>query len=234
LQTHSANKFACEFCKKEFSRESTLLTHTCEKKRRWKQEHEPGVRLGFNAFNRFYELTQQLNKKQKTYAEFVESSFYIAFVKFGRYIVGINAVNPLAFIDWVIKENKKLDTWTTEKVYSEYLVQYIKHETVESALERSIIHLEEYTKTIPDLKNGISDIYRYGNQNKIVNMIVNGRISPWSLYNSESGIKFLDSLNIEQVEMVLPFIDPEFWGARFEKSKEDVQWAKKLLTDLGM
>jgi aspartate carbamoyltransferase regulatory subunit len=29
------NTFKCEYCKKSFQKETTLLAHSCEKKRRW-------------------------------------------------------------------------------------------------------------------------------------------------------------------------------------------------------
>jgi len=82
--------------------------HLCEEKRRWQEEKETGVQFGLQAYLRFYELTQG-SAKMKSYTDFVASPYYRAFVKFGRHMVGIRAVNSKMFIDWVIKENKKLD-----------------------------------------------------------------------------------------------------------------------------
>jgi hypothetical protein len=99
--------------------------HLCEQKRRWQEERETGVQFGLQAYLRFYEMTQG-SAKMKSYADFVASPYYKAFVKFGRHMVAIRAVNPKMFIDWVIKENKKLDHWCHEKVYLEYLIDQIK------------------------------------------------------------------------------------------------------------
>ena len=134
----------CKYCGKEFRKESSLAVHLCEPKRRWQQEKEVGVQLGMQAYLRFYEMTQG-SAKMKTYADFVVSPYYRAFVKFGRHMVGIRAVNPRTFIDYVIKENKKLDHWCQEKLYLEYLKQYMRKEAVSDALERALKEMQDYT-----------------------------------------------------------------------------------------
>ena len=68
--------YACRYCKKEFRKESTLAAHLCEPKRRWQQEKETGVQLGFRAYLRFFEITQG-SAKLKTYGDFVASPYYI-------------------------------------------------------------------------------------------------------------------------------------------------------------
>ena len=72
--------FECQFCKKSFKREKTLAVHLCEQKRRWINRDEKYVRLGFLAYNRFYEITQGATK-QKTYEHFTKSNYYTVFAK---------------------------------------------------------------------------------------------------------------------------------------------------------
>ena len=115
--------YKCQYCNKGFVRESTLAAHLCEDKRRYQQKDEVGVRLGYQAWLRFYELTQG-NSKKKTYEDFVKSSYYVAFTKFGRHLHSIRAVNPQAFTDWVIKNNKKLDHWCKDSLYEKYVLNY--------------------------------------------------------------------------------------------------------------
>ena len=50
--------YTCRYCKKSFSRENTLAIHVCEPKKRIQEQNETGVRLGFNAYLKFYEITQ--------------------------------------------------------------------------------------------------------------------------------------------------------------------------------
>ena len=78
-------KHRCEFCNGEFVRESTLMTHMCESKRRWMNKDLQGNRIAFQAWNEFYKKNTT-NKKKKTYEDFIKSAYYTAFVKFGNYL----------------------------------------------------------------------------------------------------------------------------------------------------
>jgi hypothetical protein len=63
--------------------------------------------------------------------------------------------------------------------------------------------------------------------------ITAGRVSPWVIYNSESGQKFLSELNSEQVAMIWPYIDSDVWQKRFADRPEDVAYAKQILKTAG-
>ena len=78
--------FECQFCKKSFKREKTISVHLCEQKRRWINRDEKYVRLGFLAYNRFYEITQGATKP-KTYEHFAKSNYYTGFTRFGKHTI---------------------------------------------------------------------------------------------------------------------------------------------------
>ena len=223
----------CRYCNKEFRKESTLAAHQCEPKRRWQQEKEMGVQFGLQAYLRFFEVTQG-SAKLKSYADFVTSPYYLAFVAFGRHMQAIRAVNPRAFIDWVIKQNKKLDHWTHEAVYVEYLHQYLKREATQDALERALIEMQEYVDEHQEITAGLSGYFAYGNSNRICHHIANGRISPWIVYNCNSGIAFLDSLTEEQIAIIIDWIDPDYWQRKFNDYVADTEWVKAILKEAGV
>ena len=96
----------CNFCKKSFQKESSLAIHMCEPKRRHREQDERGVQLGLQAYLKFYE-SMQGTAKLKTFSDFAESSYYRAFVKFGRYCVATKVISPSRFLEWLLKNNKK-------------------------------------------------------------------------------------------------------------------------------
>ena len=69
--------YTCQYCKKSFARENTLAIHLCEPKKRRQEQNETGVRIGFNAYLKFYEMTQG-SAKLKTFEDFAESAYYRA------------------------------------------------------------------------------------------------------------------------------------------------------------
>ena len=228
-----SEQFNCKYCEKPFRKETTLLAHLCEAKRRYMQRDETGVQWGLKAYLRFYEFTQG-SARLKSYEDFAKSPYYNAFVKFGRYCVNIRCINFITFTDWLLKNNKKLDHWCSDKLYTEWLLEYIKREATQDALERALTEMTEYAEAHPELKNGFSDYFTYGNANRIVYHISTGRISPWIVFNCDSGIEFLERLDPGQTEIVLPWIDPDFWQKKFKDYLADTEWVKDILSKAGL
>ena len=222
-------KYTCQFCQKDFIKESSLAVHSCEPRRRRQEQSERGVQLGLQAYLKFYQLTQG-SARLKTFDDFADSPYYRAFVKFGRYCVDIRAINPARFIEYVLKQNKKIDHWCRDSIYTEYLLDYLRVENVNDALARAIefgISWQEQTS------NPAHDCLRYGNSNAICYAISSGRISPWVIYNSESGQQFLSELSTEQIAMIWPYVDSDFWMKKFQDYPADQEYTKDILTKAG-
>ena len=225
--------YSCKYCKKEFKKESTLAAHLCEPKRRHQQQNETGVQLGFKAYLRFYELTQG-SAKLKTYEDFVASPYYMAFVKFGRYLVAIRCINTGSFIDWLLKNNKKIDYWTKDRMYSEWMRDYLKKENVKDALERALKEMQDLADKDSRLGGKFDDYFRRANANRICQHVANGRISPWIVFNCASGVEFLETLNEEQLSMIIEWIDPDYWQRKFKDYMADTEWTKHILKQAGL
>lgn len=221
--------YQCQYCKKSFQRESTLAVHLCEPKRRHQERNERGVELGFQSYIRFYEMTQG-SAKLKTFEDFADSPYYRAFVKFGRYCVNTRAINPRQFTEWLLKNNKKLDYWASDQIYTEYLLQYLRLEHVNDALARAVEYAIDWAEKNDSPPH---DCLRYGNHNAICHAITTGRISPWVIYNCSSGQAFLNDIDTTQVAMIWPYIDSDIWQQRFKDYMADQEYAKDILLKAG-
>ena len=221
--------YTCQYCRKDFVREASLAVHSCEPRRRRQERDEAGVRLGFQAYLKFYELTQG-SARLKTHDDFCESSYYRAFVKFGRYCVAVRAVNPARFTEWLLKNNKKIDRWCTDVMYTEYLVEYLRVENVNDALARA---MEFGISWSEETGNPAEDCLRYGNTNAMVYAVTAGRISPWIIYNCESGQKFLSELDATQIAMIWSYIDSDIWMKKFADYVADQEYVKEMLQKAG-
>ena len=221
--------YVCQYCRRDFVKENSLLIHSCEPRRRRQEQSERGVQLGLQAYLKFYELTQG-SARLKTFDDFADSPYYRAFVKFGRYCVDIRVINPARFIEYVLKQNKKIDHWCRDSIYTEYLLDYLRVENVNDALARAMefgITWQEQTS------NPAHDCLRYGNSNAMCYAITTGRISPWIIYNSESGQQFLSELSTEQIAMIWSYIDSDFWMKKFQDYPADQEYAKDILIKAG-
>jgi hypothetical protein len=211
-------------------KEKTLVAHMCEQKRRVLQKDEKRVQTGFFAYNRFYQLTQAA-KKQKPYSDFCKSAYYNAFVKFGSFINNVNPLYAERFIDYVIKSGVKLDHWCRDELYDKYLSELVKIEPVESAVQRSLQYMMEWG----DENNAnFTHYFNYVSINRAVHNIRDGKISPWMVMNSVSGVELLKKFSNEQLELVNQTLDIPFWVKKIRDNPADVALVKEICKETGI
>lgn len=220
----------CRFCNKEFAKEKTLAIHMCEQKRRYLQKDELRVQNGFYVYDRFYKLTQN-NKSNKTYEDFCRSSYYNAFVKFGSFLTNVNPLYPDRYIDWIIKSGVPLDKWCREELYDKYVVDLIKTESLESASERTINTMCEWSEKNSAVWN---HYFLYAKLDRVTYDIRDGKISPWILLNCDSGLTVLKKMTDEQLAIIGPMIDVMFWTDKFKRNPTDTIFVKKLVQEANL
>ena len=206
------------------------MAHMCEKKRRALQKNEKRVQLGYIAFNQFYKLSAGA-KKDKTYEEFCNSQYYNAFVKFGSFVSNVKPLYPEKYINYVVTSGVKLDQWCREELYEKYAVDLIKKEGVETALERSVMTMEDWAK---ENNSHWNHYFHYVSLNKAVWHVKDGKISPWLILNCDSGRELLNKLNDEQLEMIYNIVDPGHWAMRFKRQTKDVELVKQVAKESGL
>lgn len=221
-------KHHCEFCNRDFVRENTLLKHICETKRRYNDRDRTGNRIGFNAWVQFY--SRHSRRAKTDYMDFAKSAYYTAFVKFGNYCHEAHVLNVSRYVDWLLKEQISIDHWNRDSNYTKFIIDHLKSEDPLDAIARSI---ESTVQLAEQDQIQTRDTFRYGNRNRICFEITKGRISPWMLYHSESGLQFIESLDTTQQKMILEYINPEQWAIKFQRNTNIINEVKQLLTAAG-
>jgi len=224
------DSYSCEHCKAKFTKEKTLFVHMCEQKRRHLAKNEKHVQLAYQTYDKFYKLAQK-NDKTKTYEEFVQSPYYNAFVKFGSFLSNVNPLYPEKYIDYVVTSGVKLDHWCRESLYEEYILNLIKNEPVEVALQRSIMHMNDWASTHDSVWN---HYFLYVSTNRATFDIKDGKISPWILLNSDTGKKLLATFNDEQLVSIGTTIDPDFWYKKFRTMPDDADFARQIAKESNL
>lgn len=222
--------FECKYCGVKFQKAGTLATHLCVKKRRHMELDSPESRFGFRTFQRFFVITSS-SKSPKSTQEFIESPYYIDFVKFGNHLAKLRPVYSDKFIDYVISTGVKLKDWTKDAVYYAYIDDLIKKEPADAATERTITEMIEWTTAN---RTNFTSFFNDVSANEASHMIRTGKISPWVLYLSETGGTLLDRFTEDHATVIGSIIDPGLWMKKFKTSKADVDYIKTLLTQSGL
>jgi hypothetical protein len=221
----------CDFCHKSFSRESTLVSHTCEAKRRWNQRNDSNVKKGFWAFQRLYQsFGPRNNGIPRPYIEFQKSAFYNALVKYGSWCEENSIIEWEMFTKWLIKESVKVDKWCDWNIYQQWLTEFLFDEDHEQALARSLQTVNEWAK---NSEQDWKQFFQLASVNTILNWIISGKISGWLLYNCNSAVGFLERCNPEQLEMVQNRFPPTKWKIKFMRQKDITDIVRTILKDSG-
>ena len=135
------------------------------------------------------------------------------------------------YIEHIVTSGIKLDHWCRDEHYEQYVINLILRESVETALERSIETMSQWAEE----KNSSGNHYfLYASINRIVWDIRDGKISPWLLLNSKTGMQALDRFNDEQLNMLVKVLDPSHWSLRFKRQQADVELAKQIAKQAGL
>jgi hypothetical protein len=227
MSVTTSKPFQCQYCKSKYAKESTLIVHVCEPKRRALAQRDKHVVLGFETYNTFYQKTQNFHGI-KTYDDFCKSPYYNAFVKFGSFVSNVKPLYPDKFISYVVTSGVKLDHWCRDELYDKYVVELIRTESVETALERSITHMLEWG----DAHNAQWNHYfLYVSLNRAMYDIKDGKISPWVVLNSNQGKLMIKRFNDEQLAAVSNVLDIPFWFNKFKRLPTDIELVKTVVKE---
>lgn len=225
-----ADKFQCHFCKKEFSRESTLEVHLCEKKRRWMNKDDKNVRIAFASWLHWCKKSGlYLNKKGGlTYTDFMNSTAYIAFVKFGYFVEEYKITNYLAYIDFMIKNNYKMPAWNKDSTYEYFVKMNMRQETIDEAIEKTIKFIDKWSY---ENHNQWNDFFDVISGQQVLDWLRGGRISPWVFFTSEKAQNLMGRMTDEQLILLDKYIDVKWWMQVMRRKAKDKQFVEQIVKE---
>lgn len=225
-----ADKFQCHFCKKEFTRERTLEIHLCEPKRRWMNKDDKTVRIALASWLHWCKKSGlYMNKKTAlSYDDFMRSTAYIAFVQFGNFVDQNNISNYLAYIDFMIKHNYKMPSWTKDSTYEYFIKMNTRQETVEEAIQRTIKFMDKWSS---DNDEEWTDFFTKITNQQALDWLRTGRISPWIFFTSEKAQNKLGEMTDEQIMLLDKYLDVKWWQQNLRRKPKDKQFVDQIVKE---
>lgn len=223
------DKHQCNFCKKTFVREASLIKHSCEMKRRWMEKDTRVNQLGFNTYVKFYELNYP-GKRKKTYDEFMNSRYFTSFVNFGRHLYNLESVDVMMFVTYLIKNSVALSEWSKMYVYESYVREITKKESLEDAVIRNVLIMKEWS-----LENGTKwyNFFREVGIDYAKILIKTGRLSPWMLFIGP-GDDLISRMSQQDLLDIQNLLDVELWSKKISLNKKPVANIVAMLREAGV
>lgn len=205
------------------------MKHSCVRKNREMEREEQPIRWAFLLYQQFYKKNS--NKKSITWDDFAKSRYYNDFTKVGRFMESINAVNVLSLIDFYASCELPIKEWPKQNTYAIFLRKLLRNETPSTAIERNIQLMQKWSD---DTGHPWNTFFENVSPNRAATWIQTGRISPWLVYLSEKSDAMLNRFNEEHWSMVGEFLDPNFWEARMNTHRHEVERIKTTLRNFGL
>ena len=220
--------YKCKYCKKEFVRESTLAGHLCENKRRVLAKDLKQNRIAYQSWLLFRRLTIANIKHDKDYEEFATNNLFMGFMKLAKHIIDLNLEDPEGFVKYIVMNSVPMNKWQTAVVYESYVKDRTKKETVERAIERSVLNMKAWAERTG---NSWEDYFSVVNTPDAVQDIRMGRISPWCTFATDQGSRLIDRLEPGQIQQLVEYIEPQSWRAKVMRQQQDAKWVQHVFNE---
>jgi hypothetical protein len=164
-------------------------------------------------------------KRDSDYEEFISNRYYTGFMKLARHIIDLNLDNPEDFVKFISLNSVPMHNWCTAVVYETYVKERTRKETVERAIERSLLNMKSWAdRHGQDFRNYFTTV----STPEAVQDIRMGRISPWCTFATDQGSRLIDRLEPGQIEALVEYMEPQAWRARVMRQREDAQWVQDM------
>lgn len=227
-----AQTFTCGYCGKEYQRESSLIKHTCEKKKRALLRDTRDAKVALDIWLRFRKFARMPYKKTLTpYDAFSASTEFNAFITFAKYLIEIQPLEPEAFVDELLRDAVPMRDWSTQKVRTAWTHKVLRREHPEPAVSRSI---ERVSLWATETGNDWRDFFKEVSVHRAILLIETGRISPWFIWSASTRQELFDRFSDEEFMHIYEYIDPKIWNPKKIKFKEDFERIQEILQESGL
>lgn len=223
-------EFECKWCHRVFSKETIVARHLCEQRRRWEQKDTKHARYGLEAYLAIQKHFHR-NATAKTEEDFRHSDYYLACLRWGRFVIDINCLDVLEYLQWLLRLNIPIDRWNEDAVYDCYLQDRVFAEDAWDALAHSILTMVRWSE---NHSKEFQNYFRQAQTARIITDIRKALISGWLVFCSTSGQAWLGSLEQSDLDLVWAWLDVSRWNVKFERAPDTVQKITAICTEAGL
>lgn len=134
--------FKCHCCGKVLKTESGFKKHFCEYQKRFVEIESHGWFDKWMKMKTIYKIRVKKDKN-KEYYDIIHAPYYNQFVTFLTWCDNTHVIDYPAYLEFLKKKNYPMKQWAVDKVYNEFVKDYVKNELPALANERSERYLKD-------------------------------------------------------------------------------------------
>jgi hypothetical protein len=214
------DKWRCTYCHKVYTRESWYRKHTCEKKKRFDQEHNMDFIRGHYLYTHWRKRNNWLRRgKEPTTTEFVNSPYFKRFMELVTYTNTNWVISALKYLDYLIDMRIADAKWCSDdtlRLYREHTRRnedpIIQTRTTHEAIRKFCEKHE-----IKDRR----EFFRKVGTGTALQMITTNQLSPWVLFGYDLCVTdLLSRVNDDWLCSVNEYLNNNYWINRIKASTD--------------
>lgn len=189
--------WSCEYCKRDFVRETMFMNHKCPEHERIEELKTPRGQAAYS----YYSIWMKALKRSVPNIEtFSNSRQYNYFTKFHDWVIKAAVPNISTYIQLMVEADVKPVMWCRTTTYELYLAAYDKMVTPEIQFLESMDRLKHIAET-----NNVkpSEVYNFLGPIELAKLIRKRKLSPWFLCTSHRFIRWAMALPEFERELII-------------------------------
>lgn len=221
--------FECKYCLRSFKREKSFKKHACTVMKRYIIARTP---TGITAFEDYKKWIKTKGHIAHDLDVFVNSSFFVSFIKFAAFTRKIALPSKLKFIEYMVSKNIYPKDWSSETVYKHYIAQY---ESILTPDEQAAVTIDTIFELARIFECDSTEIFNYIEPSSLIQIVQAKKLSPWILLFSHKFLNYVKiEMGVERRVLLGNIIDYKRWGDIFNEHPKMVAKMKKYIKALDL
>lgn len=222
-------KHKCKFCNKSFAKETTLDTHSCIYRDRFRAKETKEFIQAYTMYMNYHQYQNlSMSKTVEPVMHFIKSSFFNEFMNFSEYVLNTYIVEKDKFIETMLRGSTPIKSWNSLNTYMSWVKTVSKEENISMAIARSIESLMEWQEITG---NEWTTFFTKVSTERFKFWLETGKISPWfvNIQPLEVQNKILSRFPISELEYVNQFLDRTYFSMMMVRHSSEVKELKGLM-----
>lgn len=223
------SELICDFCDKQFVRETNYLKHRCKMMKRYEIFETAVGHLAYLTYNQWRKIS---NLPPSPADVFIKSKYFESFKKFAKFCRSQSIPDKIGYIELMVEKKLFPFQWCDSDVYDFYLETFDKKYTIDQKIDISLQTFKEISAAL-DIE--IKDIFENLTATDILKLITSRRLTPWLLLPSSKFMEFMTYRTTKEERFLFNvFIDVKKWKKYFAEHPDKVAYIKKILKELNL
>lgn len=220
--------YVCEFCEKEFIRESAFLEHVCVPMQR---HHKMKTAEGVSAWMAYCTWVKARGQRVPPQSGFLSSHYYQSFIKFAEFVKLMKTIQVEPYIYDMVSQGLSPVIWTNDEVYQQWLRKTTAEKSPTKLAQQTASFLMDYAE---DNNVELSKVFTEITAPLFAEWLDMGKISLWFMFGSNVFKQWFQDLEEEERAFLCTKFSVPEWITKLKNNPTTMVKIKAIVAEMGL